>query len=97
MDSLFISKFRLMKLSFVFDRLSKFIIVRDCMALKVSDDEFRAWISIDSIEGILPATGTIGAGYLVSEVFQDEFCFKVLRYRPSTQRDCLIFTCFRDN
>lgn len=86
-----------MRLSFVYHQLEYYLLVRDCMALKVNDHEFRVWVNMRDIEGDLPFTGTVGSGNLSSEIFGSEFLFNTLNYRTSTQRDCLIFRCYRDN
>lgn len=89
--------FETMRLSFVYNKLENYFLVRDCMALKVNDNEFRIWVNIREIVGDLPSSDTIGAGFISSEVFEEEFCFKTIQYRASSQRDCLIFRCYRDN
>lgn len=86
-----------MRLSFVYKQLEEYVLVKDCMALKVDNEEFRVWVNFNQIEGHLPPSGTTGCGNLSSEVFGPTFPFKTLNYRQSNQQDCLIFRCYRDN
>lgn len=86
-----------MRLSFVYRQLEHYLLVRDCMALRINEHEFRVWVNFRDMEGDLPPTGTVGSGNLSSEIFGPEFTFSTLHYRNSAQRDCLIFRCYRDN
>lgn len=84
-----------MKFSFVYDHLSKYCYSDDCMALKVSDDEYRLWVNLDDIIGHLPKSGTVGSGYISSDMF-GQMNFTKLSYRNSTQPDCIILRCYRN-
>lgn len=97
MDFTLVDPMQAMRLSFVYQQLEHYLLINDCMALKVDDNEYRVWANFRNIQGDLPCSGTIGSGNLDSAVFGSEFQFSTLHYRQSTQRDCLIFRCYRDN